>query len=105
VGDPHVMLDLRHVLLGRRLLGERPGQHELGFEDCSDPLHDAVQGRRHPGDRRMLHVALDVGDQAASVALIPGAVELLCGRPQLYDEVIREVLGPDLPALFLPKAD
>src|SRR2546430_9554480 len=32
VGDPHVMLELGHVLFRRRLLRERPGQHEFGFD-------------------------------------------------------------------------
>jgi hypothetical protein len=35
------MLQLRHMFFGSRILGERPGQHELGLEygaariDCS----------------------------------------------------------------------
>ena len=34
--------------------GERPGQHELGLEHRPAALDDAVQGRRHPADHRML---------------------------------------------------
>ena len=30
---PHVVLQLRHVLLGGRFLRERPRQHEFGFEN------------------------------------------------------------------------
>ena len=30
---PHIVLQLRHVLLGRCFLRERPRQHELGLED------------------------------------------------------------------------
>ena len=33
VRHPHIMLQLRHVLLGGRFFRERPRQHELGFED------------------------------------------------------------------------
>src|SRR6266568_5437628 len=32
VCNPHVVLDLGHVLFGRRLFGERPGKHEFGLE-------------------------------------------------------------------------
>jgi hypothetical protein len=30
--DPHIVLQLRHVLFRRRFFRERPWQHELGFE-------------------------------------------------------------------------
>src|SRR5262245_31756241 len=70
VGDPHVVLDLGHVLFGRRLLGERPWQHELGFEDGSRRLHGAVKGRHHPANGRVPDAALDVGDPLPSVALV-----------------------------------
>ena len=45
---PHIMLQLRHVFLGGRLLGERPRQHELGLEDRPGGCHPAVKGGRHP---------------------------------------------------------
>ena len=45
IGDPHVVLQLRHVLLGRRFLRERPGQHELGLEHRPGALDHPVQGR------------------------------------------------------------
>src|SRR5262249_49949365 len=32
VYDPHIVLELRHVLFGRDLLRKRPGQHEFGLE-------------------------------------------------------------------------
>ena len=32
----------------RRLLRERPGQHELGLEHGCNPFHNAVEVRRHP---------------------------------------------------------
>jgi hypothetical protein len=62
VGDPHIMLELRHVLLGRGLFRERPRQHEFGLEYRSATLDDAVEGSSHPRNGRMLHVSLDVGD-------------------------------------------
>ena len=89
MGDPHVVLELGHILFGGRLLGKRPGQHELGFEDGSCRLHDAVEGRHHPGDRRVPNPALDAGDVPAGVALVPGAIEFLGGGAELYDEVAR----------------
>src|SRR6266404_147370 len=41
------MLDLGHVLFGGPLFREGPGQHELGFENGSNPFDDPVEGRRH----------------------------------------------------------
>src|SRR5262245_14612000 len=58
---PHVVLELGHVLFGGGFLGERPGQHELRFKDRSRRLHGAVEGCHHPGNGRMLDLALDVG--------------------------------------------
>jgi hypothetical protein len=87
MSDPHVMLNLGHILFGGGLLGERPGQHELGFEDCSRPLHDAVEGRHHPGNGGMLYAALDISDTPAGVALVPGSVEVFGGGPELHDKV------------------
>src|SRR6266545_3747951 len=105
VGDPHIVLDLGHVLFGCGLLRERPRQHEFGLEYCPGPLHDAVEGRHHPRDCRMLHAALDVSDVVARVALVPRPVELLGSPPELYDEVTREVLGLGLASLLPPKPD
>jgi hypothetical protein len=42
VGDPHVVLELAHVLFGRCLFRERPGKHELGLEDGFGAFHDPV---------------------------------------------------------------
>ena len=44
VGHPHVVLQLGHVLFGRRIFGERPGQHELGLEHGVGVLDHAVEG-------------------------------------------------------------
>ena len=105
MGDPHVVLELGHVLFGGGLLGERPGQHELRFEYGFRAFHDAVEGGRHPGNGRMLDPALNVPDAPAGVALVPGAVELLGGGPELHDEVAGQVLRLGLAALLAPKPD
>jgi hypothetical protein len=55
IRHPHVVLELRHVLRGRELLRERPRQHELGLVDSPSPLHDAIEGGRHPPDDRVFH--------------------------------------------------
>ena len=48
-GDhPHVVLELRHVLLGRRLFREGPRQHELGLEHRACRLNHPVERCRHP---------------------------------------------------------
>jgi hypothetical protein len=54
---------------------------------------EPVQGRRHPGNSRMLDPTLDIGDAPAGIALVPGAVELLSGRAKLYEQVAGQVLG------------
>src|SRR6516225_7005738 len=77
VGDPHVVLELRHVLFGSGLLREGPRQHELGLKDRLRALHDSVEGGNHPRNCRMPDTALHVADPPAGVALIPGAIELL----------------------------
>src|SRR5437899_8068503 len=41
MGDPHVVLELGHILFAGRFLGKRPGQHEFGFEYGSGFLYDA----------------------------------------------------------------
>ena len=105
VGDPHVVLELGHVLFGGGFLGERPGQHELGLEYGFRTFHDPVQGRRHPGNGRMLDPALHVPDAPAGVALVPRAVELLGGGPELHDEVAGQVLRLGLAAFLAPEAD
>jgi hypothetical protein len=42
VGDPHIVLELGHVLFGRPLFGKRPRQHEFGLEDGSGLGNDAI---------------------------------------------------------------
>jgi hypothetical protein len=87
------------------LLGERPRQHELGLEDGLRPLHDPVEGGRHPRNGRMPDPALNVPDCPSGVPLVPSAVDLLGGRPELDDEVAGEILGLGLAALLAPETD
>ena len=100
---PHVMLQLRHILLGRRFLGERPGQHELGLEHRPAGLDPAVQGGRHPAQRRVPNPPLDVRDDLTGISLVPTPVEVLGDEPELDDEVAREVLRLGLAALLPPE--
>ena len=44
-------------------------------------------------------------DRASGVALVPGPVERLGGDAELDDEIVRQVFGFDLAALFLPQPD
>ena len=53
----------------------------------------------------MLDVALDVGNAPAGVALVPGAVELLGGGPELDNKVGRQVLSLGLAPFLLPETD
>src|SRR5580700_8531671 len=78
---PHIVLQLRHVLLGGRFLRERPRQHELGFEDRPTRLDPSVQRRRHPAHRRMPDPALDVDDDLPRIELVPAPVQVLSDGP------------------------
>src|SRR5260221_4762257 len=99
------MLDLGHVLFGGRLFREGPGEHELRFENRSDPFDDPVKSRRHPRDGRMLHQTLDISDCSAAAALIPTSVEVLGGSPKLHDEVAGEIFWAHFSALLAPEPD
>src|SRR6516225_2529694 len=105
VGDPHVVLQLRHVFFGGGLFGEGPRQHELGLEHRLRALHDSVEGGHHPRNCRMPDPALHVADPPAGVALIPGAIELLRRPAKLHDEVAGEVLRLGFTPFLPPKAD
>jgi hypothetical protein len=86
---PHIVLQLRHILVGRGLLGEGPWQHELSLEDRAAALDTAVKRRAHPPDNRMPDFPLDVGDDLAGIGLIPAPVELFGREPELNDQVAR----------------
>ena len=53
----------------------------------------------------MLDLALDVCDAPAGVALVPGAIELLGGGAELYEQVAGQVLRLRLATLLTPKLD
>jgi hypothetical protein len=50
----------------------------------------------------MLDAPRDVGDTVASVALVPGAIELLGRCPKLYEEIARQVLRFSLAPFLAP---
>src|SRR5262249_2473166 len=83
----------------------RPGQHELGLEDCPGRLHTAVQRCRHPAQSRVPDLALDIGEDMTSIALVPAPVQVLGHHPKLDNEIARKVLWLDLTPLFLPESD
>ena len=93
------------MLFNCRVFRERPGQHELGLEHGVEVVDESVEGRRHPSLHRMLDPALTVRDGSSGVALVPGPVERLSGDAELDDEIVRQVLGFGLAALFLPQPD
>ena len=103
--DPHIVLDLGHVLVCGGFFREIPGQHELGFEDRFGCFDDTVEGRRHPGNGRVFDQALDIPHRSTRIPLIPSAVKILGCFPELHDEVAGQVLRADLAPLFAPKAD
>jgi hypothetical protein len=51
------------------------------------------------------HPPLHISDPPAGVALVPASIELLRGRPELYNQIARKVLRVCLAALLTPKAD
>jgi hypothetical protein len=87
VGHPHVVLELGHVPLGRRLLGERPRQHELGLEHGVEGVDEPVQRRRQISVDRMLDPALNVGYGTLRVPFVPVPVQIFSGDAELNDEV------------------
>ena len=64
-------------------------------------LNPAVQGGRHPLQRRVFDVALDVNDELPGISLVPSSIKLLSDRPKLDNEVSGQVFRLDLSA-FLP---
>ena len=88
IGDPHVVLQLRHVLFGGGFFRERPGQHELGFEDRATGINQAIEGGRHPFDDGMQDPLLNVLDGLTGVALVPAPVEVLGDGAELDNQIV-----------------
>src|SRR5262245_38457498 len=103
VYDPHIVLELRHVLFGGDLLRKRPGQHELGLEHGAGLFNHAVEGCRHPADHRMLDLSLHLRDDMPGVALEPLPIEGLGHDTKLDDEIAGEILRLGLAAFFAPQ--
>ncbi len=99
------MLQLRHVFLGRRFFRERPRQHELGLEDRPGRFDPAIQGGRHPAQRWMPDLVLDIREDLAGIGLIPASVQLLGRDAELDHEIARQVLGLDLAPLLPPQPE
>jgi hypothetical protein len=76
---PHIVLELGHVLFGRRLFRERPGQHELRLENRPVGLNETIKRGRHPAVNQVLDPFLDAADRMAGVALVPAPVEIFRG--------------------------
>src|ERR1700730_62678 len=100
IGDPHIVLELGHMLLGRRLFRERPRQHEFGLEHRASALDHAVERGRHPADYGVPNPALDVLDDLPGRTLVPAPIDRLGGHPELDYEVCRIIMRLRLAALF-----
>ena len=100
---PHVVLQLRRVFCRPRLFRKRPRQHEPEFKHGLSAVDDPVQGGRHPRDRGMANMVLDLPDAMAGVALVPLSVERFGGQAKLDEQVIGEIDGLGFAALFPPQ--
>ena len=63
------------------------GSMNFDFEHRPGLLDQAVQGRGHPDHRRMELAGLPLADPMAGMALVPGAIELLGGEPELNNQL------------------
>ena len=104
IGDPHIVLDLRHVLFGRRFFRERPGQHELGLKHGPGLLDDAVKRRSHPSQHRMSDVRWTSLITWPALRSYQMPIEGLGYEAELNDQVAGQVLRFSLAALFPPEA-
>src|SRR5579863_6219727 len=103
VHDPHIVLELGHMLFGRRLLRERPGQHKLGLKYPSTWTNQAIKGGSHPTVDRVVDPFLDATDSLAGVALVPSPVQVFGDAPELNDKVVGEILRLNLPSFLAPQ--
>ena len=76
------------MFIRRSVLGERPGQHELGLKHCVGILDHVVEGRGHPAIDWVLDPALDVGNAAPRIALVPSPVQRLGSDAQLDNQIV-----------------
>jgi hypothetical protein len=65
-------------------------------------LDAAVQCGRHPTQRRVLHMQLDIDQDLPGVGFIPVPIKVLGGYAELYDQISGQILRLDLTALFPP---
>ena len=84
-GHEHVVLELRHVLLGGALVREVPRQHELRLEDSRLLGHHPVESGSHPVDLWVADEALDLSELTPGLALEPMAIEVLGRAPELNE--------------------
>jgi hypothetical protein len=68
------VLELRHVFFRSGLFRKRPGQHELGLKDRPSALDPAVQGGRHPSQRRVAHLPLQISKDLTGIGLVPASI-------------------------------
>ena len=85
---PHIVLQLRHVFLGRRLLRKRPRQHELASNTVSVASYAAVQRGAHPTQMGCRTSRLHVRDDLAGIGLVPAPIELLRHYAELNEEIV-----------------
>jgi hypothetical protein len=97
------VLQLRHVLLGRRVLRERPRQHEFGFEDRLLRGNQPIKRGAHPVDSRVLDEALDVIHRVPGLTCEPAPVQRFRDLPELHHEIAGQVLGFRLAPLLPPE--
>jgi hypothetical protein len=74
---------------------KRPRQHEFGLKDRVAAMDPPVERRRHPTQRGVSDLFLDIGDDLAGIGLVPAPIEVLGDEPELDDEIAREVLRLD----------
>ena len=100
---PHIVLELRHVLLGCGFLGEGPRQHELSLVEAGPILCHAVKRGAHPPDHRVAHEMLHLREAMPRFLFKPASVEIFRGTPELDEEASGKVLRRSLLSLLAPK--
>lgn len=102
--EPHVVLQLSHVLVGRSLFHEGPGEHELGLEHRVGLFDNTVERRSHPFVHGVAYAFLDVRDSLPGGSLVPRAVQDLGHSSELNDQIVGKIFWLNLAALLSPKA-